>query len=105
MKRNTLDLDFNDQDRIDLIRQKLRARPCCAWPLFKISPGLNGFHVVLECKKNCDLCRLVFDDQERFSRDLRRPVRTRDVLWSKKSFLKAGHTLIMEGLGYGQPEG
>lgn len=96
MKRNTLDLDFNDKDRIADIYAKVGVCPDRSILVASPSASLNGWHFRIVCKKDCDLCRLVFDDAERYSRDLRRPLRTRDVLWNKKVYRKAGQQITLE---------
>ena len=94
MKLNTLDLDGCVFAGADVkLRRVLtvisRCRDVCRVE-FRVSPSLNGFHVRFWCFKDCDLCRLVFDDQARFCFDLKRPVWLRDVLWDFKVYKKGG---------------
>ena len=95
--RNTLDLDFNDKEKVADIVTKVLMCPDGGHVVKRsISPSMNGLHLEFWCKKNCDLCRFVFDDPFRYAADLTRPVYTRDVLWEKKSFFKMGVTLVLE---------
>lgn len=46
----------------------------------------KGYHVKLWCLKNCDLCRFVFDDFERYRRDINRRLLYQNVLFSSFRF-------------------
>lgn len=87
-KRNTIDLDLNAKRFIDFffvfaIIQKIALNPCLQYMAVKDS-ARKGFHLTLWCKKDCELCRLVFDDQERFRKDSQRRVFARNVLFDYK---------------------
>jgi hypothetical protein len=54
-----------------------------------LSPSLNGYHIELWCQQNCDLCRLVFDDQTRYSADIHnRPTTEQNVFFFQKQKTK-----------------
>ena len=96
-KRNTLDLDFNNTERISRIVCKvLNCSVGGNLSKFEFSPSMNGIHLEFWCRRNCDLCRFVFDDPFRYAADLTRPVYTRDVLWERKSFFKMNCTIVLE---------
>lgn len=85
MKRNTLDLDrISLEDMYYTIEKIMRCKDLRL--LETINDTHKGYHLTLWCKENCDLCRFVFDDPERFSRDLKREVHTRDVLFNEKIY-------------------
>lgn len=82
-KINTLDLDGYTLKSAYKLIAKIKALKCCKAVLFKPSCH-KGYHVVIICKdKNCDLCRFVFDDQERYAHDIERPKRTQNVLFTE----------------------
>ena len=90
--RNTLDIDFNPQyfkDKHYFIRiiEKILRMPCLLelWTKPSVSKGI---HVFMKCSiKNCDICRLVFDDQERYRKDIQRPKYARNVMFDKKTLI------------------
>jgi len=53
----------------------------------------KGYHIILYCKRDCDLCRLVFDDQDRYARDLFRKPITRNVLFTKSKYFYKGKVI------------
>lgn len=76
---NTLDLDKLSKEEFESI-------------YFKIDKCLNhlavhwydtqkGYHIRMLCTIDCDLCRLVFDDQKRYAADLGRPNCKQNVLF------------------------
>lgn len=80
---NTLDLDFKTKEELALIISKISK--CNHFIKFKeISDSYKGFHLAFICSSECDLCRLVFDDQLRYYYDLFRPVYSRNVLFDTK---------------------
>lgn len=82
---NTLDLDFCGIDQLSEIVAKIMLRKCHG-PV-AVSDSNKGYHVAMYCEKRCDDCRLVFDDQERYARDRRRPWWSRNVLFDRKIFI------------------
>ena len=96
---NTLDIDHYHPayPHVNAVLQKIKRLDCCAALMYRISSSLNGYHIKIFCKKfNCDLCRLVFDDQTRYTTDLiNREWYERNVLFNIKSYHKAGKTIIL----------
>ena len=82
-------------EEVEYILNKLQNCPFCVNFKVKVSPSLNGYHVTMYCRKQCDLCRFVFDDPVRFARDCEREIETRNVLWDRKVYVKAGTSLIL----------
>lgn len=93
-RRNTLDLDFNDKEKVGDIAAKVLL--CVHALKMSLSASMNGVHLEFWCPRNCDLCRFVFDDPFRYAADLSRPAYTRDVLWQSKSFFKMNSTIVLE---------
>ena len=87
-KRNTLDIDFNpkhnkDKHYLQHIIDKISLMKC--YKGMVVFPSFSkGYHITLFCKKECDLCRFVYDDPERYRKDLRRNTYENNVLWSEK---------------------
>jgi hypothetical protein len=77
---NTLDIDFDEipdinlscsKKKIDKIFLKILKCPdCCG--IIKEYSNKKGYHLRFYCRKECDICRLVFDDYIRFNADLTR---------------------------------
>lgn len=76
----TIDLDNCDKEGVERILHKILGRYCCQGAIVKPSAH-KGSHIILFCSKKCDECRIVFDDTERFRRDMKRPDRRRNVLF------------------------
>jgi len=87
-----LDLDFVDKETLGRIIYKIWGCRLCGYSanLVGVKDTLKGYHMELRCRGNCELCRLVFDDPVRYSRDLRRPVFSRDVLFDCKELVRNG---------------
>lgn len=83
---NTLDLDRIDKEEFDRILKKINNNSCCKKTEWRYSNS-KGYHVIIECLKECDVCRLVFDDDKRFAVDSVMPLRLRDFLFSEKIYL------------------
>lgn len=47
----------------------------------------KGYHIKLYCKRDCDLCRFVFDDFERYRRDINRKPIFQNVLFTSYYFI------------------
>jgi len=88
LRRNTLDLDFVDKETLMKIILKIESMCQGARWGAKITDTLKGYHIEMFCLLDCDLCRMVFDDPVRYSRDLRRPVFSRDVLFNYKELVR-----------------
>lgn len=54
----------------------------------KIYPPIDsdskGYHLFFICSKNCELCRLLFDDSKRFMMDYDRPETRKNVMFDDK---------------------
>ena len=84
----TIDLDYCDKEGTERILHKILGRFCCQGAAVKPSAH-KGFHIILFCSKKCDECRFVFDDTERFRRDMKRPDRRRNVLFHEYKYYTA----------------
>ena len=89
MYMNTIDLDFCDQERLEKICAKITR---CAHLFYwgGITDTAKGYHIRIGCTKDCDLCRMVFDDQTRYARDLERVASSRNVLHQRKWLIRNG---------------
>jgi len=89
---NSIDVDLNwfNRELFDPKRvvKKIRTCPHLTALWFKYSQSLNGYHIELYCEKECDKCRLVFDHQRRYFKDLMRPEFSRNVLFEWKRGLE-----------------
>lgn len=84
----SIDLDFGDRERKNRVISKIIAMPCCD-SVFCRASFSKGWHLIVFCRTvDCNLCRLVFDDSNRFSMDSRRKIEERDVLWETARMLK-----------------
>lgn len=82
MFRTTLDIDTNDKEFVGRILTKISN--CKDYVrLIIYESKCKGYHVILFCKKECDVCRLVFDDSTRFYYDSFRPEFARNILFDK----------------------
>jgi hypothetical protein len=79
MKLNTIDLDFKCK-----YLKKVET---------KLSSSRKGVHITLWCKRNCELCRLIYDDLSRYSKDKNRPEYGKNVLFTKKVFMSVQELL------------
>ena len=76
---NTLDIDSSDKELFERIFLKVTV---CPYALkYRWVDTQKGYHVRLWCAKECDLCRLVFDDSKRFAIDWKRPRAKQNVLF------------------------
>ena len=89
-KLNTVDLDFNDKEKVGRIIQKIRRCPFLLAGWIRESSSGNGYHIKLYCSIKCDLCRMVFDDSFRYYADQYRPEYRQNILWNYKEYSKAG---------------
>lgn len=80
---NTIDLDTTDKEYVLRIRNKILNKGLkddCLYD-FQITPSeRKGYHIQLWCRKKCDLCRLVFDDDIRYFYDQYREEESKNVL-------------------------
>ena len=88
---NTIDLDTTDKEFVLRLRDKILNKAIkddCLYD-FNIYPSeRKGYHIQLYCKKKCDLCRLVFDDDTRYFYDQYREEESRNVLTQKTERFK-----------------
>jgi len=84
IKYNTIDLDYCDKETLKRIVYKIKK---CKYLLYIEVKDSNykGYHIKLFCSKDCDLCRLVFDDDKRYFADItnRFPFE-QNILWDNK---------------------
>lgn len=85
MTYNTIDIDTNNKEFITTLKLKIY-RCSNLEELVVRDSSQKGVHFILHCKKNCDLCRLVFDDAIRYAYDQFRESFSRNVLFSEKEF-------------------
>ena len=87
---NTIDYDFNpkhfrDKDSFNRMIAKIWSRKCCAEIRWKDSFSKGIHMMLLDCiDQKCDMCRIVFDDTERYRRDVNRPKYAQNVLFTAK---------------------
>jgi hypothetical protein len=91
---NSLDLDYQIPfDSIKLSCTKKLANSIalkiakCKYSIEIQEPkhsNYKGFHIEFYCTKKCDLCRLVFDDIQRFEMDKNRPIQCTNLIWDSK---------------------
>lgn len=95
--RNTLDVDTTDKKMFERIRNFiLRCKWCCE-AYWRYSASLNGFHFKFICKKNCCLCRIIFDDPKRLDMDTKYfEVSRQNVLWTKKYYRKGRFRIFLK---------
>lgn len=82
---NTLDLDEIKKEELERILQKIKNNKCCL-KIEWVYSNSKGVHVRLICSEICDLCRLVFDDDKRYSVDYVMPLKFRDFLFKEKIY-------------------
>lgn len=87
MKYNTLDIDHNNKEQITKIYNKIIK--CRNLTEIDIEfSELKGVHIKLWCNQNCEICRIVFDDETRFHYDQYRPEYSQNVMFDTKEQLK-----------------
>lgn len=84
---NTIDIDNGDKANLDRILNRISRNKCCIDINCKDSSN-KGYHLILTCKVQCDICRLVFDDQKRLEMDNMRNEKFRNTLFSEKEYFK-----------------
>jgi predicted DNA binding protein len=101
MNMQTIDLDhykiFNKSSIEDIIKRIMKCKHI--HKLYIRESALNGHHLKIFCKSedSCELCRLCFDDQTRFSADyLNREPWEKNVLFTYKTYIKAGKTIKLK---------
>jgi hypothetical protein len=101
MNMQTIDLDhyriFNKSSIEDIIKRIMKCKHITK--IYIRESALNGHHLKIFCNnsENCELCRLCFDDQTRFSADyLNREIWERNVLFTVKTYMKMGKTIKLK---------
>lgn len=89
---NTIDIDTNDKETIKRVLNKIVDCPYLGDLIFNFSLQ-KGIHLKLFCKKRCEMCRIVFDDIIRFMFDEDREEWSKNVMFDKKEFYKAGERI------------
>lgn len=94
--RKVLDIDLTSkysrlppksEDEIDFMIQKIVKCPFFDDLKIKLSSH-KGFHVILFCRVDCDICRICYDDEKHYAYDMNRPEYARNILFSKKERVK-----------------
>lgn len=78
-KLNTIDLDKVGRQELEDIYRKISLCPFHGTVDFRDTQ--KGYHLLMKCSKECDICRFVFDDQKRFAADFKRPEYKKNVLF------------------------
>ena len=78
---STLDLDKVDNDHLEMVINKLCHCPKNQMHTFSWLDTQKGYHVIFSCLKECNDCRLVFDDPIRWDIDFKRPNCLQNVLF------------------------
>jgi hypothetical protein len=88
---NTIDIDTTDKETIfytvsNILNMNRRFH--CLAKIYINPSSLKGYHIKLYCKKKCDICRMVFDDDIRYFYDQFREIESQNVLCqTTESFL------------------
>lgn len=98
MYRKVLDIDLTTKysrlppktkEYFARMMTKIRNCPNYCYSVTKPSNS-KGYHVILYCAIDCDICRLCFDDDRHFAYDMARPEYARNVLFDRKERIKFG---------------
>ena len=85
---NTIDVDTNDKETIDRILYKINK--CIHLKFLSYKPSLQkGFHFKMFCDIKCEICRICYDDDIRFSYDNFRPAYSQNVMFDTKEFFRS----------------
>jgi len=94
--RKVLDIDLTSkysrlppksEEYLEHIIEKIAECPFFINCKIKLS-SFKGFHIILFCSINCDICRMCYDDDKHFAYDLNRPEYARNILFDKKEKIK-----------------
>jgi len=89
-KYNTIDLDIHPNFITDgkiLLNKVVNFIINCESCLLMKPPkdsSSKGYHLFFICKKDCDICRLLFDDSKRFMMDYDRIEERKNVMFDAK---------------------
>jgi len=90
LKLNTIDLDIHPNfitEGKTLLNKVIKFLLNCEWCLGVEPPkdsASKGYHITFYCKKDCDICRLLFDDSKRFMMDYDRIKERQNVMFDAK---------------------
>ena len=81
---NTLDLDFTDKETLTKIVMKITK--CSFSGIVRMQDTSKGYHLKFNCAKECDLCRVVFDDDHRYMLDMTTRTKSeRNIMFDSKT--------------------
>ncbi|MFZ1990344.1 MAG: hypothetical protein WAW96_11305 [Alphaproteobacteria bacterium] len=90
MKLNTIDLDIHPNHITEgkflldkVLKFLINCESCLGVEEPKDSDS-KGYHIIFYCKKDCDICRLLFDDSKRFMMDYDRIEERKNVMFDAK---------------------
>jgi len=82
-------------DLLSIVIGKIERCPDLLHYVWSYSPSTNGYHIQLYCRKECSMCRLVFDDQRRAEADFtNRQPHQRNVLFDEKEIRYRGKVVV-----------
>lgn len=84
---NTIDLDKIDKEQLQTIINKIKQNKCLKDIQVKDSSS-KGYHLLLTCNRECDVCRMVFDDQKRYEMDNNRDLKYQNTLFTSKEWVR-----------------
>lgn len=90
IKYNTIDLDIHPNyitEGKEILSRVIRFISNCESSLIIKNPkdsDSKGYHIEFYCKKDCDICRLLFDDSKRYMEDFNRLEERKNVLFDAK---------------------
>lgn len=93
---NTIDIDDGNKEFLERIICKIAMNQCCRKLQYRVSSSMNHYHIRIECSQKCDICRMVFDDPQRYMYDYIRPEKWRGILWNIATIHLGNHTIIMK---------
>lgn len=89
-KYNTIDLDIHPnfitegKRLLDKVFNFIIGCEYCLGIQPPIDSDSKGYHLIFFCKKDCDVCRLLFDDSKRFMMDFDRIEERKNVMFDDK---------------------
>lgn len=84
--RTTLDIDTNNKEVIKHHIDKILLCPNL-FHLHKKQSSCKGYHFILKCWIDCNLCRIVYDDFRRFDYDKFRPKFAQNILFDRSEII------------------
>jgi hypothetical protein len=71
------------KEKAEMILQKVVKCKNCKIVSLKMS-NFKGYHIEMYCAKNCDDCRLIFDDYRRYAEDRKRLTEFTNLIFDVK---------------------